>query len=119
MFGEFYLRQKKLPESAASYAFVQEHYPDASISDVAILREALVRLKLNQIPEAEILAEKLTKTKLADKGWVLLGEIQENIKETPEEALNFYYKLLEECPESYLIEPVRLHVRKLKDHLKS
>ena len=119
VFGEFYLRQKKLPESAASYAFVIEHYPDASISDDAILREALVRLKLNQISEAEILSEQLTKTKLADKGWVLLGEIQEKFKENPEEALNFYYKLLEEFPESYLAEPVRLHVRKLKNQLKS
>ena len=119
VFGEFYLRQNKLHESAASYAFIQENYPDASISDVAILREALVRLKLNQLPETEILAEQLTKTKLADKGWVLLGEIQEKIKGNPEEALNFYYKFLEECPESYLKEPVRLHIRKLKDHLKS
>jgi hypothetical protein len=119
VFGEFYLRQKKLSESAASYAFIQENYPDASISDVAILREALVRLKLNQLPETEILAEQLTKTKLADKGWVLLGEIQEKIKGNPEEALNFYYKFLDECPESYLTEPVRLHIRKLKDHLKS
>ena len=119
IFGEFYLRQKKLSESAASYAFIQENYPSASISDVSILREALIRLKLNQLPEAEILAEQLTKTKLVDKGWTLLGEIQEKFKGNPEEALSFYYKVLEECPESYLTEPVRLHIRKLKDHPKS
>jgi tetratricopeptide (TPR) repeat protein len=119
VFGEFYLRQKKLPESAASYAFIQENYPDASISDISILREALIRLKLNQLPEAEILAKQLTKTKLVDKGWALLGEIQEKFKGNPEEGLNFYYKVLEECPESYLTEPIRLHIRKLKDHPKS
>lgn len=119
IFGEFYLRQKKLPEAAASYAFLQEHYPEASITNDALLRETLVQLKLNKIEKAEILAEQLTKTKLAYKGWTLLGEIQEIYNGNNEEALKFYYKLLEEFPNSYLAEPVRLHVRKLKNHMKS
>ena len=119
VFGEFYLRQKKLPEAAASYAFVQEHYPDASIFSNALLREALVQLKLNQIQNAEFLAEQLTKTKSAYKGWALLGEIQEIYMGNNEEALKHYFTLLEKYPDCYLAEPVRLHVRKLKDQMKS
>ena len=119
VFGEFYLRQKKLSEASASYAFVQEHYPDASIFSDALLRETLVQLKLNQIQKAELLAEQLTKTKSAYKGWALLGEIQEIYNENNEEALKHYFTLLEKYPDCYLAEPIRLHVRKLKDKMKS
>ena len=74
---------------------------------------------MNQISEAEVLAERLTETKLADKGWTLLGEIYEIFRKKPDEALQFYYKLLEDYPTSYMSEPVRLHIRNLKNQLKS
>ncbi len=117
--GEYYLRQKKLPEAVASFTYIQEQYSESSLADVAVFREALIRLKLNQISEAVALAEKLTETKFADRGWVLLGEIYEIFNTNPEAALTYYYRLLEDFPTSYLTEPVRLHVRNLKDQLKS
>ena len=119
IFGEFYLRQKKLPEAIASFSFIQENYPKALVCKEAILREALVHLKMNQISEAEVLAERLTETKSADKGWTLLGEIYEIFRKRPDEALQFYYKMLEDYPNSYMSEPVRLHIRSLKNQLKS
>ena len=91
----------------------------SSISNDAILREALIRLKLNQISEAFELAEKLTHTKLAPTGLALLGEINEKYYDNMIEALDYYLKLLEKYPDSYLAEPIRLHVRSLNDQIKS
>ncbi len=119
VFGEFYLKQKKLTEAVASYTFIQNQYPKSSISNDAILREALIRLKLNQISEAFELAEKLTHTKLAPTGLALLGEINEKYYDNMIEALDYYLKLLEKYPDSYLAEPIRLHVRSLNDQIKS
>ena len=117
--SEFLIRQKKLSESAEALYYLREQYPNASILSQAILREALIRKTLNQIPEALLLAEKLTQTQDGDIGWVLYGEILEKSKNEPKKALDYYYRVLEEFPASLLCEPVRFHVRKLNEKLKS
>lgn len=117
--SEFLIRQKKLSESAEALYYLREQYPNASILSQAILREALIRKTLNQIPEALLLAEKLTQTQHGDIGWVLYGEILEKSKNEPKKALDYYYRVLEEFPASLLCEPVRFHVRKLNEKLKS
>jgi hypothetical protein len=40
-------------------------------------------------------------------------------KNEPKKALDYYYRVLEEFPTSLLCEPVRFHVRKLNEKLKS
>ena len=115
--GEFYLSQKKLTEAIASYNFIQKQYPTSSIVNESILREAFIQLKINKISKSSELAEKLTNTKLAPMGLLLLGELYEKYEKDIAKALNYYYKLLEEHPDFYLSEPVRLHVRILNEQL--
>ena len=117
--SEFLIRQKKLSESAETLHYLQEQHPNASILPQAILREALIRKTLNQIPDALLLAERLTQTQDADIGWVLYGEILEKSENKPQKALDYYYKVLEEFPASLLCEPLRFHMRELNKKVKS
>ncbi|NOZ04358.1 MAG: tetratricopeptide repeat protein [FCB group bacterium] len=118
LLGEFLVRQHKLSEAAETFAFLREKFPTASITALATLREALIRVTLNQIPQALSLAQDLTQTPLADKGWVLTGEIIENRENDPQKALDYYHKILEDYPGSLLVEPVRFHIRALNQQLK-
>ncbi len=118
LLGEFLVRQHKLSEAAETFAFLREKFPTASITTLATLREALIRLTLNQIPKALSLAQDLTRTSMADKGWALTGEIVETREYNPQKALEYYHKILEDYPGSLLVEPVRFHIRALNHQLK-
>jgi len=54
-----------------------------------------------------------------DKGLVLSGEISEFIENDVDSAIVFYEQLLQNHPNSLMIEPVRKHIRELKSNLES
>jgi hypothetical protein len=87
--------------------------------DYFLIFQEFRRTVPTQTSSALSLAEKLTQTPDADIGWVLYAEILEKSENNPKKALGFYHKFLEDLPSSLLYEPVRFHVRKLQDQLKS
>lgn len=111
--AEMLMRQFKLTECVVTLAFIRESFPDTQIMPYVILREALLRRKLEQLTQAIDLAESLINTPFYDKGLVLVGEIQEIELNNIPKALSYYHRLLEEYPGSLLAEPVRLHIREL------
>ena len=52
-------------------------------------------------------------TPLKDQSLVLSGEIEERFHGNTQNALKYYHRILSECPTSLLLEPVRIHIRKL------
>ncbi len=111
--AEMLVRQFKLAEAVETLGYIRESFSETELFPYIILREALLRRKLQQIEYANRLANQLLQTDFKDRGLVLLGEIQEvDVKDT-DRALEYYHQLLEECQQSLLTEPIRLHIRKL------
>ncbi|NQV37699.1 MAG: tetratricopeptide repeat protein [Candidatus Marinimicrobia bacterium] len=111
--AEMLVRQYKLSESVETLAYIRDSFPSAPLMPYVILREAILRRKLEQFEEAIKLAELLSDTPFHDKAIVLTGEIQEVEMKNIRDALSTYHLLLEKYPTSMVTEPVRLHVREL------
>lgn len=117
--AEQFIRQYKLSEGMDHLTFMRKNYPHASITPLATLREAILRLNSGEINIAFDIALALTNTELKDMGLTLAGEIAEHFLVDIEMALNYYNRLLRECSSSILAEPVRLHIRKLRGQQES
>lgn len=111
--AERLLKQYKLSEAAELLSYIRNRNPNIDLIPLLTLREALVRLKLQQPQRALNLAEELTTSPLADIGWTLKGEILESYLDHPRDALDNYHQVLEQYPASLYLEPVRYHVRDL------
>ena len=59
------------------------------------------------------MAQIIQDTSLKDQGLALAGEIEEKYLGNNKNALIYYHRLLSECSASLLVEPIRLHIRKL------
>ncbi|MFQ6612951.1 MAG: tetratricopeptide repeat protein [Fidelibacterota bacterium] len=116
--AEALIRQSKLSEAAEQLAFLRKTYPDASITPLATLREALIRLRFNDYETALADAEILINTDLQDQGLTLAGEIYEHYLNNRQQARNYYQRVLSECPDSIIREPVRLHIREIMNQRK-
>ena len=112
--AELLVRQRKTSEAIEELHFLVEQYPDAEISSLAILRQALLFQRIQRYDDALLLAHSLEETKMADRGIILSGQIYELYMGEIEKALAAYMKILNEYPSSIFVEPVRYHIRKIQ-----
>ena len=112
--AELLVRQRKTSEAIEELHFLIEQNPDAEISSLAILRQALLLKRIQRYDDALLLAQSLEETKLADRGIILSGQIYELYMGEMEKALAAYMKILNEYPSSIFVEPVRYHIRKIQ-----
>ncbi len=111
--SEALIRQSKLSEAAEKLAYLRTSFPHTSITPLATLREAIIRLRFRDYSQALMNAQSLADTDLKDQGLTLAGEIYEHYLNDSSQARSYYQKVLSECPNSILREPVRLHLRKI------
>ena len=111
--GEAFVRQFKLQEAIETFDYISQRHPDALITPLSTLRKALLLLQFDQPESALSAALSIENTSLKDRGLALAGEIEELFLGNPKKALNHYHRILSECKSSLLVEPVRLHIRKL------
>ena len=57
-------------------------------------------------------------TIFADKGIIMSGQIYERFYNDSSKASEFYFRIINDYPESIFSEPIRYHLRKLKDNEK-
>ncbi|MCS5638752.1 MAG: tetratricopeptide repeat protein [Candidatus Marinimicrobia bacterium] len=112
--AELLIRQRKTSEAIEELKFLVEQNPDAAISPLAILRQALLFQRIQRYDEALQLAHSLGETAMADRGIILSGQIYELHLGETEKALAAYMKILNEYPLSIFAEPVRYHIRKIQ-----
>lgn len=117
--GEKLIAQDKLSEAVNIFANMRVNQPSSKITTTAAIREIFSRLQLGQTEEMNQSLQWLNKSNDGDKGLVLSGEIAEFIDQNTAAALGFYEQLLQEYPESLLVEPIRHRIRKLKLNLES
>ena len=111
--GEALVRQFKLQEAIETFDYISQRHPDALITPLSTLRKALLLLQFDQPESALSAALSIENTSLKDRGLALAGEIEERFLGNPKNALSHYHRILSECKSSLLVEPIRLHIRKL------
>ena len=111
--GEALVRQFKIQEAIETFNYINQRHPDALITPLSTLRKALLLLEFDQPESALSAALSIENTSLKDRGLALAGEIEELFLGNPKKALKHYHRILSECKSSLLVEPVRLHIRKL------
>ena len=92
---------------------IEMDYNDSLVSPLASLRLAFIFIDLKQYDKSLEYALAVSATSLKDKGLALAAEIEEHFLKSKDNALQYYYRLLSESPNSILSEPVRLHIRKI------
>ena len=107
------IRQYKIPEGIAELQNLINQHPDALITPLSSLRLAILLIEFDQIDSAYRVAMSIENTPLKDQSLVLSGEIEERFHRNTQNALKYYHRILSECPTSLLLEPVRIHIRKL------
>ncbi|MBC8401731.1 MAG: hypothetical protein H8E14_09610, partial [Candidatus Marinimicrobia bacterium] len=117
--AENLVRQNKLSQSVELLGTLRMETPESTIVPWVTLRAALLNASLNKTESALDLANALDETPLADLGLTLTGEIYEARINNTEIALIYYHRLLEEYPQSILVEPVRFRIRELNQNLGS
>ena len=113
--AENLIRQNKIGESIQELKFLTQKFPESSIFHIAIFRQALLHYRLNQIDEAITLANSLNESTFSDKAAIFIGQIYETKFFDTEKALSYYLKIINEYPESVFSEPIRHHIRNLKN----
>ncbi len=111
--GEALVRQFKIQEAIETFDYISQRHPDALITPLSTLRKALLLLEFDQPESALSAALSIQNTSLKDRSLALAGEIEERFLGNPKNALSHYHRILSECKSSLLVEPIRLHIRKL------
>ncbi|NOZ74714.1 MAG: tetratricopeptide repeat protein [FCB group bacterium] len=117
--AEQLLWSDKLNEAAEELAWTRKQPIDSDLQDLLLWREAELRRLMNQSEESMTLAQQLAATEIGDHGWLLLGEVLEFDLGDRKKALEAYYHILNDWPQSILYEPVRLHIRELTQNTES
>tara|TARA_B100001175_G_C19513326_1_gene645437 strand:+ start:2785 stop:4704 length:1920 start_codon:yes stop_codon:yes gene_type:complete len=117
--AEKYLQEFKFIEAAEMLSYLRNKYPNASIVPIAILRECLLRMVVDDASISLNIAKLLQNTSLAAEGIAAQGEIYEKSFKNTKKAIEMYNLLIEDYPMSMLAEPVRIRIRKLNTINKS
>jgi len=111
--AEALIRQYKILEAIEMLDYIRQEHPEALITPLSTLRLALLLLESDQFEQALLTALSIENSHLKDRGLALAGEIEERLLSNQENALKLYHRILSECQNSLLVEPVRFHIRKL------
>ena len=112
--AEHYLRQKKIGDAIRELVYINTKLKSAKIIPLTNLRLSLLYYRLKDFDNALKFAFSLDKTEFADKGIILSGQIYENKILDIEKALVQYMRILDEYPSSIFSEPIRYHIRDIK-----
>ena len=112
--AEHYLRQKKIGDAIRELVYINTELKSLKIIPLTNLRLSLLYYRLKDYDNALKFAFSLDKTEFADKGIILSGQIYENKILDIEEALVQYMRILDEYPSSIFSEPIRYHIRDIK-----
>ena len=111
--SEGLIKQHKIPEAILSLEKINNDYSDALITPLSNLRLAILLVEFEQYDKALKTIQSIENSSLKDQALALAGEIEERFLGNNNNALKYYYRLLSECESSLLVEPIRLHIRKL------
>ena len=111
--AESLINEYKIREAIEILESIRLNHADATIYPIIILRLAFLSIDLMQYEKSIQYALSIEDTNLKDRGLTLAAEVEESYIGNNESALKYYYRVLSECSNSLLADPVRIHVRKI------
>ena len=116
--SESLLKQRKVVEANQLLAHIKSSNNSKNIAPLLSLRRAIILTRLKKYNEALSELNFLEGTIFADKGIIMSGQIYERFYNDSSKASEFYFRIINDYPESIFSEPIRYHLRKLKDNEK-
>ena len=92
---------------------VAEAYPGAPVVDKATFRRAQLTLELGDHIKALQHLSTIQESPMGDWATMMTGEVYDRLILDKEEAARWYFKVLDDYPESLLVEPVRYRLREI------
>ncbi len=117
--AESLINEYKLKEAVKVLEGIRMNYSDSMIYPIVTLRMAFLSIDLMQYEKSIMYALAMEDTNLKDMGLTLAAEVEESYLKNNENALKYYYRVLSECSNSLLADPVRLHLRKISKNRES
>jgi len=117
--AESLIYQNKNSEALSILEKIFSQHPDALIRPLSSLRLAILLTEFKKFDKASKIALSIENSYLKDQGLALAGEINEKFKGDNKSAIKYYNRILSECPNSLLLEPIRLYIRKLSRNLET
>ena len=117
--AEALIYQNKTYAAISNLEKIISQHSDALITPLATLRLAILLTELNEFDKAHKIALSIENSDLKDQSLALAGEINEKFRGDSKNAIKFYNRILSECPNSLLLEPIRVHIRKLSKNLET
>jgi tetratricopeptide (TPR) repeat protein len=116
--SESLLKQRKVFEANQLLVHIKSSNNSKNIAPLLSLRRAIILTRLKKYNEALSELNFLEGTIFADKGIIMSGQIHERFYNDSSKASEFYFRIINDYPESIFSEPIRYHLRKLKDNEK-
>ena len=116
--SESLLKQRKVVEANQLLFHIKSSNNSKNIAPLLSLRRAIILTRLKKYNEALSELNFLEGTIFADKGIIMSGQIHERFYNDSSKASEFYFRIINDYPESIFSEPIRYHLRKLKDNEK-
>ena len=116
--SESLLKQRKVFEANQLLVHIKSSNNSKNIAPLLSLRRAIILTRLKKYNEALSELNFLEGTIFADKGIIMSGQIHERFYNDSYKASEFYFRIINDYPESIFSEPIRYHLRKLKDNEK-
>ena len=116
--SESLLKQRKVVEANQLLVHIKSSNNSKNIAPLLSLRRAIILTRLKKYNEALSELNFLVGTIFADKGIIMSGQIYERFYNDSSKASEFYFRIINDYPESIFSEPIRYHLRKLKDNEK-
>ncbi len=113
--SEYLLKQKKVGDAIEELIYIKNTLLNKKLGPLIDLRLAILYYRLKDFDNALKFASLLEDTRFADIGIIFMAEILEKSLLNPEKAKNLYMRILDEYPSSIYAEPVRYHIRELKN----
>jgi len=113
--SEFLLKQRKVTEASQLLDYIIKDNNGLELTPLISLRRAILLMRLKNFEETLNQLQSIENTIFADRGIIMSGQIHEQIYNDTPKAMEYYMRILNEYSDSIYSEPIRYHIRKLKD----
>ena len=113
--SEFLIKQRKITEASQLLDYIIKNNNGLELTPLISLRRAILLMRLKNFEETLNQLQSIENTIFADRGIIMSGQIHEQIYNDTPKAMEYYMRILNEYSDSIYSEPIRYHIRKLKN----
>jgi len=115
--AESLLKQRKIFEANQLLEYIQNNN-NKIISPLISLRRSIILIRLRKYDDALSQLNTLNGSIYSDRGIIMSGQIYEQFFNDPSKALEYYMRIINDYSNSIFSEPIRYHLRKIKNNEK-